>query len=375
MIIDDFNFNDEIFERANISRSSRPIAGSGKRYMMPSDKLTEKQRAALNGEVKSYQLSRPKTLEEFKTLPKDIQLKYLQWLDHAFGIQIGSLHRMFGCAQQTVYNYFNSAGIAWKPSQNRQTKVQKEEWLEFISQLSEPISDELKQSLKPKTWKQFTALSKKKQQQYIKDLQEVFEISTVQMADMFKKGASTVWKYLTTNKIEFKSNMRPSNDKVQKFISFFEGSSETDSQEVSFEEAVEACANYVGQPVEKFQSEKYENTNEQLIRNYRYEFITAQQLISQYDGSLEEFTRHCTEMLMKDTKLNIRDILDLCDMYKAHKSGEISNSIDTTIASEFGAKFEIKCSEDISRMQEYIKFMIGVSEGTLEVRFVRKSDR
>lgn len=45
---------------------------------LPSDTLTEKQRKEKNGEVKSYNITRPMPLEEFKEMLDDLKREYLR---------------------------------------------------------------------------------------------------------------------------------------------------------------------------------------------------------------------------------------------------------------------------------------------------------
>lgn len=68
-------------EKKKIARSShnrKTHCGKGGRVKFPSDYLSKKELKAMNGDVKSYNLNRPMTWEEFRSMPKDLQIMYIK---------------------------------------------------------------------------------------------------------------------------------------------------------------------------------------------------------------------------------------------------------------------------------------------------------
>lgn len=61
------------------SRNKRSHCGKSGGIRFPSDSLTKKERAAMDGEVITYQLSEVLTDEEFNRLPDDIKKLYIDW--------------------------------------------------------------------------------------------------------------------------------------------------------------------------------------------------------------------------------------------------------------------------------------------------------
>ena len=76
-------------EKKKIARSShnrKTHCGKGGRVKFPSDYLSKKELKAMNGDVKSYNLNRPMSWEEFRSMPKDLQIMYIKKLRNEFGV-------------------------------------------------------------------------------------------------------------------------------------------------------------------------------------------------------------------------------------------------------------------------------------------------
>lgn len=68
---------------------------------LPSDDLTEKQRKEKNGQVKSYNITRPMPWHEFKTMPEDLQREFLRNMQ-SFGGTAKWLAEEMGASDQTI---------------------------------------------------------------------------------------------------------------------------------------------------------------------------------------------------------------------------------------------------------------------------------
>ena len=74
-------------EKKKIARSShnrKTHCGKGGRIKFPSDYLSKKELKAMNGDVKSYNLNRSMTWEEFRSMPQDLQIMYIKKLRNEF---------------------------------------------------------------------------------------------------------------------------------------------------------------------------------------------------------------------------------------------------------------------------------------------------
>ena len=63
---------------ANNARNRRGMAGKGGKVRLASDRLTQKQWEAKNGECKTYRMNAPMTWEQFKEMPDDLKVMYIK---------------------------------------------------------------------------------------------------------------------------------------------------------------------------------------------------------------------------------------------------------------------------------------------------------
>jgi hypothetical protein len=84
---EEYVYRQEIKEKASVARSARykrTHNGKSGRVRLPSDNMTNKERNAMNGEVKSYRLNEPMSWKEFKAMPDDIKITYIKLLREKF---------------------------------------------------------------------------------------------------------------------------------------------------------------------------------------------------------------------------------------------------------------------------------------------------
>ena len=101
------DFDYDVLEKKRIAHSARnKINGSKSRYVsLPSDHLTAAEKKKMNGECKVYSLDRVISWPEFKGLPRDIQIKYLEHLRDRFGVSSGPVAEMFGLKAPSFTNW------------------------------------------------------------------------------------------------------------------------------------------------------------------------------------------------------------------------------------------------------------------------------
>lgn len=107
----------------------RHINGSkSRKCTLPYELLTTSERKALNGEVKTYNLNQPIAWPELKTMPEDIQQKYLLHLRETFDASDIMIGQVLGLGRSTVVNLRKTLGV---PGRNRSKRVAKEQMEAF----------------------------------------------------------------------------------------------------------------------------------------------------------------------------------------------------------------------------------------------------
>ena len=86
---------------AHSSHNRKTHCGKGGRVKFPSDYLSKKELKAMNGDVKSYNLKRPMTWEEFRSMPQDLQIMYIKKLRNEFGVPDIVLSKSMGVCKSS----------------------------------------------------------------------------------------------------------------------------------------------------------------------------------------------------------------------------------------------------------------------------------
>ena len=86
---------------AHSSHNRKTHCGRGGRVKFPSDYLSKKELKAMNGDVKSYNLNRPMTWKEFRSMPKDLQAMYIKKLRNEFGVPDIVLSKAMGICKSS----------------------------------------------------------------------------------------------------------------------------------------------------------------------------------------------------------------------------------------------------------------------------------
>ena len=86
---------------AHSSHNRKTHCGKGGRVKFPSDYLSKKELKAMNGDVKTYNLNRPMTWEEFRSMPQDLQIMYIKKLRNEFGVPDSVLGKAMGICRSS----------------------------------------------------------------------------------------------------------------------------------------------------------------------------------------------------------------------------------------------------------------------------------
>lgn len=100
-------------EKSHTARSARTTRGhcgkSGCNFSH--EKMSKKELAAMNGEVKSFRMNDPMTWEEFKGLPDDLKVIYVKNLRKAYGVTDTALSEMFGVHRSLLGRWFKTLNL------------------------------------------------------------------------------------------------------------------------------------------------------------------------------------------------------------------------------------------------------------------------
>lgn len=119
MTDEEYIFRTDTAEKKRTARGSfnrRTHAGKGGRVKMPSDYMTKKERDAMNGEVQSYNLSKPMKWEQFKLLTDDIKREYITSIVSKYDPQQSAISQMLNVAPNTLCMLCKRLGITFRHS-------------------------------------------------------------------------------------------------------------------------------------------------------------------------------------------------------------------------------------------------------------------
>ena len=97
---------------ARSARSRRTHNGKGGSVKLPSDYMTQKEIKAMSGECKSYKLNKPMNWKEFKGMPDDIKISYIQLIRNKFGATDSAIAKMMMTNPCSFSQEINRLGIS-----------------------------------------------------------------------------------------------------------------------------------------------------------------------------------------------------------------------------------------------------------------------
>lgn len=107
---------------------------------LPYEYLSAKERKALNGEVKTYNLRVPLTIAQFTDLPRDLKQEYLTWLQQTFHANDTMLAELWNTSTWSAGVYRKAAGVTslGRGSKSFPTQEQKEAWNAWLREEEQP---------------------------------------------------------------------------------------------------------------------------------------------------------------------------------------------------------------------------------------------
>ena len=167
---------------------------------LPHEYLTKKEREALNGEFTTYKLRRRIKWEEFKEMPKEIQVTYLQGLVDRYGCTFADACLVLNISSSYAHKKLKGYDIlwnpahAWKDTEGFKWLLQTGEWL--------PEPKLALDITKPVTWAYFCRCNFKDQIKYLADLKKTYGIGLKHVSEMFKMSISNINRYFRAKGID-----------------------------------------------------------------------------------------------------------------------------------------------------------------------------
>ena len=105
---EEYIFQQDIRDKKSAGRGAFHKKGGSKskKCTLPSDYMTRKEKLAMSGECKNYDMKKFYTWEEFKQFPDDIQLQYLNSLINRYDVTIAAIaEELFHMTPTGLYKY------------------------------------------------------------------------------------------------------------------------------------------------------------------------------------------------------------------------------------------------------------------------------
>lgn len=117
-------FDYEVYQRKRIARgaAAKKNGSKSKKCTMPSDYLTAAQKKKLNGDVKTMNIKKAITKEEFERYPDDIKKLYILTVREMFGASNGEIADMLGYERTKISRLTIRLGIENPPRGRRKSR-------------------------------------------------------------------------------------------------------------------------------------------------------------------------------------------------------------------------------------------------------------
>ena len=132
-----YTFVEDVREKKRTARGYYNKVRKGGRVKLPSDYLTAKEKKKLNGEVIGYQLNKPMGYDEFRMLPDDIQVEYINLCMYKHKGNCTWISDMLGVTKITLRRWAKKHDVKWRQIPGRASSQDRREWREFAGKFIE----------------------------------------------------------------------------------------------------------------------------------------------------------------------------------------------------------------------------------------------
>ena len=142
------DFDYEALQKKRVACGAKHRVRAKRGCRLPSDSLTAAQKRRLNGEVKTYNMNAPMAWAEFKEMPDDLKVTYLNRLADEYQANQKMIAGMFGVTPVTVHKICRVLGVAAKNAHIRGSGIAVERdsrWAAFLNggiPSAEPVVEE-----------------------------------------------------------------------------------------------------------------------------------------------------------------------------------------------------------------------------------------
>ena len=137
----EYLFHSEIREKKSISHGAYHKKNGSKSHKcsLPSDRLTRKERAAMNSDITTWSMTAFYSYSTFKSMPSDLQVEYLQGITDKWRVGCGAINDiLFKNQKGTLSSYLDHRGISDKIKWNGFTGMKARTYnAEFTSAVNE----------------------------------------------------------------------------------------------------------------------------------------------------------------------------------------------------------------------------------------------
>lgn len=143
-----YAFISDVKEKNSTARSARhkrTHCGKGGRVRLPSDNLSKKELQKMNGEVKRYRLNSPMDWKEFKSMPDDLKITYINLLRKKFGVPDCWVGEMLGVDKSKMSTEIKRIGLGHGIKHGGNRSWDKEGflgWWHGVDKLPTPVPEE-----------------------------------------------------------------------------------------------------------------------------------------------------------------------------------------------------------------------------------------
>ena len=117
------DFDYDALQKKRVASGARHRVRAKRGCQLPSDSLTAAQKRRLNGEVKTYNMNAPMVWAEFKEMPDDLKVTYLNHLADEYQANQKMIAGMLGVTTVKVHKICLALGVAAKTAHIRGSEI------------------------------------------------------------------------------------------------------------------------------------------------------------------------------------------------------------------------------------------------------------
>lgn len=180
----------------------RTHCGKGGRVRFPSDFKSKKELKAMNGEVKSYRLNSAMSWDEFKSMPDDLKVAYINGIRERFSAPDKYVAEMFGISQGQFGLYIKDLKLDVELEKGEWNKEAFLAWVSgadpsMVKEVEPEEVETVTYQWKPMKWDTFKTAPDERKIDYIQWIRETFKAPSAAIAESMDVAPCTLTKEIT----------------------------------------------------------------------------------------------------------------------------------------------------------------------------------